>query len=602
MREKESFMNTYLAPAMICAWLCFNGGPPFPNVLSAADGHAAQERERASESRGPNDYRSRTIYFLMADRFNPHQPYNPYIDPDYPSATNNVNCFVESCTEEQQFRSYWGGDIQGVIQKLDYLEHLGISSIWVTPLMENVRAYEGGTGYGTGYHGYWVQNYYRVNAHFGSWSDVEQLSGNLHDNGMRFIQDITLNHSNPNDNHVYGRLFASDSSDRIFINSYEDDYDHANGLRYYKHFQDDQRCQQAKDLADYYWSYWQLHHCLLADLSGYDQRNQDIADYLVGAGKTWIDHGVDDYRLDAVKFPFPEFIARFTQTMREHLASLNRSSPYIVGEWSHGGVGDPKSLQFANHYNVYGTNILDFQLSFILNQFIGGEHEQTTQQANAFDLDNFLHERVMAFNGRDTWQGTFLDNHDQIRTLVRLQKLGIDEELERRQRMDLGTVLLMTIRGIPIIYYGDEQYLAQYDDHQNTPPEDVNSGDDDPWNRPGLKEWDEATPAFKIIKTLANLRKQSPAVAEGNYVTAYVDNDVLMFERVRQGEIVLVAVNRGDEKTISLPGPLGLRPGYYPGLLEDVTEANRGNYISIAPRAWTLHLNKLSSLIVQRKM
>jgi hypothetical protein len=85
-------------------------------------------------------------------------------------------------------------------------------------------------------------------------------------------------------------------------------------------------------------------------------------------------------------------------------------------------------------------------------------------------------------------------------------------------------------------------------------------------------------------------------------VTAYVDNDVLMFERVRQGEIVLVAVNRGDEKTISLPGPLGLRPGYYPGLLEDVTEANRGNYISIAPRAWTLHLNKLSSLIVQRKM
>jgi alpha-amylase len=74
--------------------------------------------------------------------------------------------------------------------------------------MENVGAYEGGTGYGTGYHGYWVQNYYRVNAHFGSWSDVEQLSGNLHDNGMRFIQDITLNHSNPNDNHVYGRLFC----------------------------------------------------------------------------------------------------------------------------------------------------------------------------------------------------------------------------------------------------------------------------------------------------------------------------------------------------------------------------------------------------------
>ena len=93
------------------------------------------------------------------------------------------------------------------------------------------------------------------------------------------------------------------------------------------------------------------------------------------------------------------------------------------------------------------------------------------------------HERVLAFNGRDGWQGTFLDNHDQIRTLVRLQKLGVGEP-EREQRMDLGTVLLMTVRGIPIIYYGNEQYLAHYNDGQNTPPEFVNSGDDDLWESP----------------------------------------------------------------------------------------------------------------------
>jgi glycosidase len=98
----------------------------------------------------------------MADRFSPHQPYAPYVDPRYPSATNTVNCFVQSCTQEEEFRKYWGGDIQGIVQKLDYLHDLGVSAIWVTPLMENVRAYVGGTGYGTGYHGYWVQNYYRV--------------------------------------------------------------------------------------------------------------------------------------------------------------------------------------------------------------------------------------------------------------------------------------------------------------------------------------------------------------------------------------------------------------------------------------------------------
>jgi cyclomaltodextrin glucanotransferase len=538
----------------------------------------------------------------MADRFNPHQPYRPYVDPQYPSATNKVNCFVQSCTEEQEYRSYWGGDIQGIIQKLDYLDDLGMSAIWVTPLMENVRAYVPNTGYGTGYHGYWVQNYYRVNEHFGSWEDVSKLSEEMHAKGMRYIQDITLNHSNPLDNHVYGRLFASSVSDQIFINSYKDDYDPGTGIRYYKHYQNDCRCEEAKTLADYDWSYWQLHHCLLADLSGYNQRDPAVADYLLGAGKTWIDHGVDDYRLDAVKFPFPEFIARFTRIMADYLSTLKRPSPYIVGEWSNGGVGDTKSLRFANDYDVFRTNILDFQLSFKLNQFIGGDHEvdvgSIRNKISAFDLDKFLHERVFAFRGRDTWQGTFLDNHDQIRTMVRFQKIGINDETERRQRMDLGLVLLMTVRGIPIIYYGDEQYLAHYNDGNLTPPEYVNTGDDDPWNRQGLKQWDQNTPAFKIIKTLARLRKESPAIAEGKYVTAYADNDILIFERVDRGEVVLVAVNRGEDKTVSLPRPLDLPPGHYIGLLADASEANQGNYLSVEPSGWTLHLNKFGSLVL----
>jgi cyclomaltodextrin glucanotransferase len=559
-------------------------------------GGSAQEQQAAGT--GQRDYRSRTIYFLLADRFNPHQPYNPYVDPDYPSATNNINCFVESCTEDEQFRKYWGGDIQGIIQKLDYLEDLGVSAVWVAPLMENVRAYVGGTGYGTGYHGYWVQNYYRVNAHFGSWDDVNDLGRKLHARGMRYIQDITLNHSNPLDNHVYGRLYESSDSDQIFINSYNDDYDFSTGMHYYKHNENDPRCMAAKTLADYDWSYWQLHHCLLADLSGYNQQDPAVAKYLLDAGKTWIDNGVDDYRLDAVKFPFPTFIATFTHTMNDYLQSLNRPSPYIVGEWSHGGVGDAKSLRFANNYDVFGTNILDFQLSFALNQFIGGDYEDVTQKLNAFELDNFLHERVLAFNGRDTWQGTFIDNHDQIRTLVRLQKLGLNDEAERRQRMDLASVLLTTVRGIPIVYYGDEQYLAYYKDGQTTPPADVNSGDDDPWNRSGLSEWDESTAAFKIIKILADLRKTSPAIWQGKYVTVYVDNDILMFERVYRGEIVLVAVNRGEEKTVALPGRLGIAPGNYAGLLGDASDVNRGNYVSVTSGGWTLHLNRLSSLVV----
>ena len=87
---------------------------------------------------------------------------------------------------------------------------LGVGAVWLTPLMENVRAFEPSLelvrgAWGAAYHGYWMQNYDRVNPHFGTWSDVKQLSETLHAADIRYIQDITLNDSNPLDTHAHGR-------------------------------------------------------------------------------------------------------------------------------------------------------------------------------------------------------------------------------------------------------------------------------------------------------------------------------------------------------------------------------------------------------------
>jgi cyclomaltodextrin glucanotransferase len=550
----------------------------------------------------PVDYRSRTIYFIVTDRFHPHQPYDPYIDPVYPSATNSENCFETLCSLEEQWRKYWGGDIAGLEEKLGYLEWLGISAIWVTPLMENVRAYEGGTGYGTGYHGYWVQNYDRPNAHFGDWDDVSSLSAQLRAHSMRYIQDITLNDSNPYDNHVHGRLYRSEDADHVFVHSYYNDFDEENGQRYYKHFQHTPQCQDAENKSDADWTYWQLHHCLLADLSGYNQHDPKIADYLVNAGKLWLDHGVQDFRLDAVKFPFPDFISTFTHAMFQHSEELGRPNPYIVGEWSGGGVGDPKSLAFANRYDYFRTNILDFTLSLDLNKFIGGSYEDSGQQLDAIALEDLLRQRIIAFGGRDTWQGIFIDNHDQIRTMVRLDKIGISSENERERRMDLATVLLMTLRGIPIIYYGDEQYLANYDlfelNGYSYNKQTINSSADDPFNRPGMQTWDETTSAFQIIRTLAGLRRRSRAISEGNYTTLYVDPDALVFQRSQGDDCVVVAVNRGDAKTISVHPTCKIAMGDSAGLISAANDANRDNYAETSSNSVTLHLGPISSIVL----
>jgi cyclomaltodextrin glucanotransferase len=184
-----------------------------------------------------------------------------------------------------------------------------------------------------------------------------------------------------------------------------------------------------------------------------------------------------------------------------------------------------------------------------------------------------------------------------MRTLVRLQKLGVGDG-ERKRRVDLGTVLLLTVRGVPIIFYGDEQYLANYDDQHETPPGYINSDNDDPYNRVGMKNWAEDTSAFKIIHALAALRQESGAIQRGNYTTIYSNPDVLVFERSDGTDTVLIAVNRGPATTVAVSGNIGLPPGTYRGLLADASDASRENSLIVASDTTTLTLGELSSLVV----
>ena len=567
-------------------------------VLCAGAVHGRREDDSQNAGAGKSrDYRSRTIYFALTDRFHPHDPYQPYVDPQYPNATNSVNCFTGNCDTEVEYRSFWGGDILGFIQKLDYLKDMGIGAVWLTPMYEGVRDYGTGIGYGTDYHGYWVTNYDRVNPHFGTWDQVRQLSKALHEHGMRYIQDITLNDSNPNDVHVFGRLYYGVKTEKILIDSYANDFDSTTGLRFYKHFDDDPRCVEERKLPDGQQTDWQLHHCSLVDLSGYNQHDKTIANYLIDAGKLWLTNGVDDFRLDSVKYPFPDFIASFTHEMIKKSRQLERRAPYIVGEWAAGGAGgDPKSLAFANRHDIYHTNLLDFQFAIHLNQYIGGAVEDPSQQFSAQDLAAYLTKRVSAFDGRDDWQGTIIDNYDQMRSIVRLHKLGVGVE-ESKRRLDLATVLLMTVRGIPMILYGDEQYLGRDADNAIPIPKYINAWNDDPWNRVGMTSFSEDTRAFEIIKTLAKLRQDSPAVQGGKYIPCTPIRTVLVFKRQLRSETVVVGVNRGPAKQIIVPGTTGLSRGFYGNLLDP----SRNGTLQVTPNGFQIQLGELDAVVVWLK-
>jgi cyclomaltodextrin glucanotransferase len=220
-----------------------------------------------------------------------------------------------------------------------------------------------------------------------------------------------------------------------------------------------------------------------------------------------------------------------------------------------------------------------------------------SQQLDARGLAAQLHARISAFQGRDDWQGTFIDNHDQIRTLVRLIKLGDRNASDRDRRLDLATAILLTVRGIPIVMYGDEQYLA-YDDPYDIPPADVNTGDDDPYNRVGMKRWDETTTNFRIVAALALLRRSHAAIASGSYETLYADTDALIYQRREGNDNVYIAVNRGPGRRITLDRTLSLSPGVYRGVLHSTGASNSLDFVTVTQGRAVFHLAPLSALVV----
>ena len=183
-----------------------------------------------------------------------------------------------------------------------------------------------------------------------------------------------------------------------------------------------------------------------------------------------------------------------------------------------------------------------------------------------------------------------------MRSIVRLHKLGVGVE-ESKRRLDLATVLLMTVRGIPIILYGDEQYLGRDADNATPIPQYINVWDDDPWNRVGMMSFSEDTRAFQIIKTLAKLRQDSPAVQRGKYTPLYADQDVLVFKRQLRSETVVVGVNRGLAKQITVPGATGLAPGSYGNLLEP----SQNSALLVTPNGFQIQLGQIGAVVVWLK-
>ncbi|QQE79266.1 alpha-amylase family glycosyl hydrolase [Alicyclobacillus sp. SO9] len=438
-----------------------------------------------------SDYTGKVIYQVVTDRF-----YDGNTSNDNPSSSPNL-----FSANHSNWKLYWGGDWQGIADKIPYLANMGVGAIWISPPYQNINVpavYNGVDE--AGYHGYWGMDFMVPEPHFGDWSAFDNLVKTAHSYGIKVIIDYAPNHTNPNDTGAYGALYDNGTKLADYQNDPNGYFHHNGSISNYNNLYD----VEYKNLFD------------LADLS---QGNPNVDQYLKSAIDTWMSHGVDGIRLDAVK----HMPAGWLKTFANHVYTNHNT--FIFGEWADDSSATlwPEEVKFAN---TTGISLLNFNLNNAIRSVFANN-------ANMSQLNDAINQDATEFTYPNQLVN-FFDSHDEPRFLsVNNNKNLFNDAL----------VFELNAQGIPDIYYGDEQYL-----HNDT------NGGGDPYNRPMMNSWSETTTPYKITQDLSNLRKQNPALRFGTSTQRWMNNDVYVYERKFYNSVVLTAVNKSTTTSYNITG------------------------------------------------
>jgi glycosidase len=487
------------ATARVWPWAAKGSG-------GAASAHCAPPRATLPRSAG--DFRTGFIYQVMLDRFFDGDPAN-----DNPASAPGLDD-----PSHQNWKLYWGGDLKGLTKKISYIAGMGASAIWISPPVENVATpldYGDGSGPQAGYHGYWAIDDYRIDPHLGTWADFDAFIAAAHQHGLEVMVDFPANDSNPRGIGQDGAIYQNG----VLQASYTND---PNGWFHHN-----------PTISDFNDSY-DLEYGTLADLADFAQENPAVDAYLKGAIAQFIAHGVDGIRFDAVKH-IPGPTGGWLRTVAD---SIEATGPhYLTGEWQ---VTDPTDLTYPDatrFANNSGISLLNFSIMNAMDDAYA-----RGSLTGAVEVDS-----VLKTEARDlTWpndQANFIDNHDFPRFL------SLDNN---RNDLHAALAVLMTIPGVPVVYYGTEQYL-----HNDT------QGGGDPYNRPMMASFDTTTPAYRLLRCLSALRQSNPALAYGSYQALKVSREVYVYQRQFGQSVVVVAVNNGASSAALKPVATVLPAGTY---------------------------------------
>ncbi len=448
------------------------------------------------------------VYLLMPDRFSNGDPANDYFDDMRDADHDRNNAFDRH-----------GGDLLGVQNHLDYLQELGVTSLWMTPVNENdmSRTMENGTSRST-YHGYAFTNQYEVDKRLGGNIAYKNLSDELHRRGMKLIQDAVYNHVG------IDHWSVKDLPMKDWLNqwpsftqtSYKDQPlvdPHA-------------AAADTKKVLDGWFT------SFLVDLN---QRNAYVSNFLIQyAIWTTEEFGVDGWRVDTYFYNDPAFLNKINDVLVKEFPSLTVFGETSVQSVVNGAYFCQNNLNVPFKHNCQG--ILDFPLRAAMLNAVKQPYGWNEGVSNLYQI---LAQDVLYKNPMRNC--IFLGSHDEDRFYS-----IIGEDFEKYK---MGMVLLLTQRGIPQMYYGDEILTKNFKD-----PTDAEVRKDFPGGWPGdaVNKFSASgrtvteNEAFNFIKSLAGFRKKSSAIATGKLMQYVPYDGLYIYFRYDAKQTVMVMINTGN--------------------------------------------------------
>lgn len=454
------------------------------------------------------------IYLLMPDRFANGDPSN-----DEPDDSSGM-------MDRSRPRHYHGGDLQGVLDRLDYLRDLGVTTLWLTPWYDNADHLNHFEKYSddnklsargtpsTDYHGYGTVDFYAVEEHFGDLSLLRQFVSSAQATGLKVVQDQVANHTGPShywsENPPTSTWYNGTASNHL-----------ANSWEVWTTVTNSPPPDKLKSTLQG----WFID--ILPDLN---QNDPEVATYLIQNSLWWVGMtGVDAVRQDTLPYVPRKYWAQWTSALRHEFPDVT-----ILGElWD----SDPKLVSFfqggQRRFDGIDSGVdtlFDFPLYYAIQDVFAKGHPMTRLTETLAADTNYVDATVLV---------TFLGLHDTARFL---NEPGADIDA-----LQLAFTFLLTARGTPLIYYGDEVAMRGGGDPHNRKDFPGGWADDEQNAFAPSGRTQEQQEVRDHVSRLLQLRRETDALRGGTVTNLQVDRETYAFARTAGNSLAIVALNKSTD-------------------------------------------------------